>query len=104
MLNPHQIARACGIQPDSYINTTDLERYDTRIDRSFIPTTFFCHILGFTPSLCRFRPSYNVSPGAYLPVVVQRDGGRGIQCMKWGLVPGFTKKTEKPDHYRMVDC
>jgi hypothetical protein len=37
------------------------------------------------------------------------DGGRAddgaepvIQCMKWGLVPSFTGKTEKPDHFRMV--
>jgi hypothetical protein len=37
------------------------------------------------------------------------DGGGGaeevgpvIQCMKWGLVPSFTGKTEKPDHFRMV--
>lgn len=22
--------------------------------------------------------------------------------MKWGLIPSFTKKTEKPDHYKMV--
>jgi hypothetical protein len=63
----------------------------------------------------RFRPSYNVSPGAYLPVGAVRarpgcgDGGWGadgegpvIQCMKWGLVPSFTSKTEKPDHFRMV--
>ena len=64
----------------------------------------------------RFRPSYNVSPGAYLLVGTVRaqtaaggDGGRGddgaepvIQCMKWGLIPSFTGKTEKPDHFRMV--
>lgn len=55
-----------------------------------------------------YRPSYNVSPGAYLPVVlVERATGEAeespaIRCMKWGLVPSFTKKTEKPDHYKMV--
>nr|CAB3498919.1 unnamed protein product [Digitaria exilis] len=68
-----------------------------------------------TLDLDRFRPSYNVSPGAYLPVGTLRahtatggDGGRGdggvepvIQCMKWGLVPSFTGKNEKPDHFRM---
>ncbi|TVU25654.1 hypothetical protein EJB05_28158, partial [Eragrostis curvula] len=66
----------------------------------------------------RFRPSYNVSPGAYLPVGAVRarpagggDGGGGaeevgpvIQCMKWGLVPSFTGKTEKPDHFRMFNA
>ncbi|RLN41770.1 embryonic stem cell-specific 5-hydroxymethylcytosine-binding protein [Panicum miliaceum] len=71
-----------------------------------------------TLDLDRFRPSYNVAPGAYLPVGTVRaqpaaggDGGRGgdgaepvIQCMKWGLVPSFTGKTEKPDHFRMFNA
>ncbi|KAF8733863.1 hypothetical protein HU200_014715 [Digitaria exilis] len=71
-----------------------------------------------TLDLDRFRPSYNVSPGAYLPVGTLRahtatggDGGRGdggvepvIQCMKWGLVPSFTGKNEKPDHFRMFNA
>lgn len=25
-----------------------------------------------------------------------------VHCMRWGLVPSFTKKSEKPDFYRMV--
>ena len=25
-----------------------------------------------------------------------------VHYMKWGLVPSFTKKSEKPDHFRMV--
>uniref|UniRef100_A0A0E0PXT9 Embryonic stem cell-specific 5-hydroxymethylcytosine-binding protein n=1 Tax=Oryza rufipogon TaxID=4529 RepID=A0A0E0PXT9_ORYRU len=63
----------------------------------------------------RYRPSYNVSPGTYLPVGTVRarpagyDGGGDmdgevsvIQCMKWGLVPSFTGKNEKPDHFRML--
>ncbi|KAF0916893.1 hypothetical protein E2562_015070 [Oryza meyeriana var. granulata] len=65
----------------------------------------------------RYRPSYNVSPGAYLPVGTVRAqpagcyGGGGvdrlgpvIQCMKWGLVPSFTGKNEKPDHFRMFNA
>lgn len=49
-----------------------------------------------------------MSPGADLPVVRRGDGGSDgedgvvLHCMKWGLIPSFTKKTEKPDHYRMV--
>lgn len=65
----------------------------------------------------RFRPAYNVTPGFNLPVVRREDGrggdgdGQGqlvgglgaiVHCMKWGLIPSFTKKTEKPDHYKMV--
>ncbi|KAL6209030.1 hypothetical protein ACLB2K_019973 [Fragaria x ananassa] len=54
----------------------------------------------------RYQPRYNVSPGANLPVVRREDGADGedgvvLHCMKWGLIPSFTKKTEKPDHYRM---
>ena len=60
----------------------------------------------------RYRPSYNASPGSNLAVVRRDDaasgagasGGDGyaIHCMKWGLIPGFTKKSEKPDFYKMV--
>ncbi|KAK1649311.1 hypothetical protein QYE76_067116 [Lolium multiflorum] len=72
-----------------------------------------------TLQMDRFRPSYNVSPGAYLPVGAVRarapgddgDGGGGaeehvpvIQCMKWGLVPSFTGKNEKLDHFRMFNA
>lgn len=55
----------------------------------------------------RYRPSYNVSPGFSVPVVRREDEpndeGAVLHCMKWGLVPSFTKKTEKPDHYKMVN-
>ncbi|GAA0139392.1 hypothetical protein LIER_00946 [Lithospermum erythrorhizon] len=58
----------------------------------------------------RYRPSYNVSPGFNVPVVRRDDGkdkgeeeGVVLHCMKWGLVPSFTKKTDKPDHYKMFN-
>ncbi|PKA66123.1 hypothetical protein AXF42_Ash018413 [Apostasia shenzhenica] len=66
-----------------------------------------------TVQMDRFRPSYNVSPGAYLPVLTigsegqKPEGGEPrpvVHCMKWGLVPSFTKKTEKPDHFRMFNA
>ncbi|KAE8774200.1 embryonic stem cell-specific 5-hydroxymethylcytosine-binding protein [Hordeum vulgare] len=71
-----------------------------------------------TLQMDRFRPSYNVTPGAYLPVGTLRapaagdEGGGGgaeergpvIQCMKWGLVPSFSSKTDKPDHFRMFNA
>ncbi|CAL9040987.1 uncharacterized protein LOC135622700 isoform X1 [Musa acuminata AAA Group] len=83
-LNTDQIARACGLTVNAAsIRTHEIDRY---------------------------RPSYNVSPGAYLPVVlVERATGEAeespaIRCMKWGLVPSFTKKTEKPDHYKMFNA
>jgi len=27
-----------------------------------------------------------------------------LQCMRWGLIPSFTKKNEKPDHYKMFNA
>ncbi|XP_020246882.1 putative peptidase YMR114C [Asparagus officinalis] len=94
-LNAHQVAQACGLSP---------------LDASSVPTQH----------LDRYRPSYNVAPGAYLPVFrLQRSPatsscvgeaapapapGPVVHCMKWGLVPSFTKKMEKPDHYRMFNA
>ncbi|XP_072974273.1 uncharacterized protein [Typha angustifolia] len=82
-LNPDRVARACdlGDGGDDSIQTYQIDRY---------------------------RPSYNVSPGAYMPVVRKEKAAGGekavIHCMKWGLVPSFTKKAEKPDHYKMFNA
>ncbi|CAA7017851.1 unnamed protein product [Microthlaspi erraticum] len=59
--------------------------------------------------LDRYRPSYNVAPGSYIPVLrrdseVVGDGGVTVECMKWGLVPSFTKKTDKPDFFKMFNA
>ncbi|KAF8055253.1 hypothetical protein N665_1300s0001 [Sinapis alba] len=52
-----------------------------------------------------YRPSYNVAPGSYMPVLRRdNDGGVAVHCMKWGLVPGFTKKTDKPDFFKMFNA
>ncbi|KAL1091774.1 hypothetical protein V6Z11_D07G180500 [Gossypium hirsutum] len=58
----------------------------------------------------RYRPSYNVGPGMNFPVVRRDDGsntdGAGIvlHCMKWGLIPSFTKKSDKPDFFKMFNA
>ncbi|XP_042040083.1 abasic site processing protein HMCES-like isoform X2 [Salvia splendens] len=55
----------------------------------------------------RYRPSYNVAPGFNVPVVRLDDGGGDCvvsHCMKWGLVPSFTKKTDKVDHFKMFNA
>ncbi|XP_022758778.1 uncharacterized protein LOC111305469 [Durio zibethinus] len=56
----------------------------------------------------RYRPSYNVGPGMNLPVVRRDDGSNSdgvvLHCMKWGLIPSFTKKTDKPDFYKMFNA
>ncbi|OMO55701.1 hypothetical protein CCACVL1_27071 [Corchorus capsularis] len=58
-----------------------------------------------------YRPSYNVGPGMNLPVVRRDDranSGSGgevvLHCMKWGLIPSFTKKTDKPDYFKMFNA
>ncbi|KAF7845629.1 UPF0361 protein DC12 isogeny [Senna tora] len=54
------------------------------------------------------QPSYNVSPGFDVPVVRREDASNSngciVHCMKWGLIPSFTKKTEKPDYYKMFNA
>ncbi|GAQ84412.1 hypothetical protein KFL_001880060 [Klebsormidium nitens] len=96
-LDPGLVARATGVPPDKWV---DKEKY---------------------------HPSYNFSPGRYAPILrnarksadaseAKEDGEepkaaesdvppeRIIQCMKWGLVPSFTKKDEKPDFFRMFNA
>ncbi|VFR00643.1 unnamed protein product [Cuscuta campestris] len=70
-----------------------------------------CHVSGRRVrqlDLNRYRPSYNVSPGFNVPVVRREDGpdddGVVLHCMKWGLIPSFTKPNEKPDHYKMFNA
>ncbi|CAH8263710.1 unnamed protein product [Arabidopsis lyrata] len=58
--------------------------------------------------LDRYRPSYNIAPGSYIPVLRRENevvgDGVVVHCMKWGLVPGFTKKTDKPDFFKMFNA
>ncbi|XP_015694436.1 abasic site processing protein HMCES isoform X2 [Oryza brachyantha] len=107
-LSPSQAARAFGFPTRTCAAGSTIARGGGGGD--VIPTVP-------TLQMDRYRPSYNVSPGAYLPVGTMRplpagcDGGGGvdrevpvIQCMKWGLVPSFTGKNEKPDHFRIFNA
>ncbi len=63
--------------------------------------------VGYGIAYCSYHPSYNVAPGAHMPVVRYDSKDKAskepvVHCMRWGLVPSFTKKTEKPDYYQMV--
>ncbi|KAL0369908.1 UNVERIFIED_CONTAM: Abasic site processing protein HMCES [Sesamum angustifolium] len=67
-----------------------------------------CHLNGRPirhVNMDRYRPSYNVAPGFNVPVVRRDEEGDSdgvvLHCMKWGLIPSFTKKNEKIDHFKM---
>ncbi|KAH9612955.1 hypothetical protein KSS87_003586 [Heliosperma pusillum] len=82
----------CSLRPD------DIPR------ACHVPTSSVRHV-----DFNRYRPMYNVSPGSYLPVLRRDDGGdqgysAAVHCMKWGLIPSFAKKDDKPDHYRMFNA
>lgn len=52
-----------------------------------------------------YRPSHNASPGTHLPVIhLDKAGQPIIQSMRWGLVPSFTKPTDRPDFWRMFNA
>ncbi len=38
-----------------------------------------------------FRPRYNIAPGQEVAVVFNRDGGRSLGMMHWGLIPSWAK-------------
>ncbi|KAM7263367.1 hypothetical protein ACFE04_001050 [Oxalis oulophora] len=94
-------------------------RFTLRADG--VPTACYRnHPPSRTINLHMNRQSYNVSPGSSLPVIRQdaatdgsgtttTDGCRNnnnyaVHCMKWGLIPSFTKKTDKPDFYKMFNA
>jgi putative SOS response-associated peptidase YedK len=38
-----------------------------------------------------FQPNWNISPGQYIPAVVQRDGQNILESFLWGLIPSWSK-------------
>lgn len=51
------------------------------------------------------RTMENVSPGSSLPVILlnQDDGNYVIDVMKWGLIPHYAAKEDKPDHFYLFN-
>jgi len=37
------------------------------------------------------QPNWNVSPGQYIPAVIQRDGQNVLASLRWGLIPSWAK-------------
>lgn len=46
------------------------------------------------------KPHYNISPTLSTPVIVNRDGARVVQLMKWGLVAKGAKDTHSVFRYK----
>jgi putative SOS response-associated peptidase YedK len=55
--------------------------------------------------MSKFVPKNNMAPGNVFPVMqVAADGSFFIQAMAWGLIPGFTHHSAKPDHFKMFNA
>jgi putative SOS response-associated peptidase YedK len=56
----------------------------------FVPGTNFEERFEVEYTQAPLPPSYNVAPGATMPVVVQH-GSKRVELMKWGLIPFWAK-------------
>ena len=45
-----------------------------------------------------FTPSYNIAPGAPVPAIRQKSGGRVLDLLHWGLIPAWAKDREIARH------
>jgi hypothetical protein len=95
------------LAPDSLGNLMSIPDSEKPVLKLCCDLRYFCVECGYGIAYCRYHPSYNVAPGAHMPVVHYDSKDKAskepvVHCMRWGLVPSFTKKTEKPDYYRMV--
>lgn len=51
--------------------------------------------VGFENERSNLQPRYNICPTTTIDAVVERDGRRAVEPMRWGLVPSWWKKTLK---------
>ncbi|HRF09257.1 MAG TPA: SOS response-associated peptidase [Xanthobacteraceae bacterium] len=51
--------------------------------------------VGFENERSNLQPRYNICPTTTIDAVVERDGKRAVEPMRWGLVPSWWKKTLK---------
>lgn len=53
----------------------------------------------------KYQPGHNMSPGAFFPVIhANNSGDIVVTCMRWGLIPSFTKSDVSPDYFRLFNC
>lgn len=82
-----------------YTNTTiDAELVMKRLNAYLAPDFG----TGTNPANAALRPSFNIAPTQYVPVVVAKNGTRYLMRMYWGLIPPWGEadpaKGEKPTH------
>lgn len=41
--------------------------------------------------LCEYKPSWNIVPSKSVPVVIRRNGKNQMECLRWGLIPSWSK-------------
>lgn len=57
--------------------------------------TLYMLSVGFESERSNLQPRYNICPTTTIDAVVERDGKRVVESMRWGLVPSWWKKTLK---------
>ena len=62
-------------------------RFTLAIDPETLQSRFIISSETFLEHL----PRYNIAPQQLVPVIIQRDGGRTPELMRWGLIPFWAK-------------
>lgn len=50
------------------------------------------------------KPNYNLSPTQLAPVVLENDGERVLELMRWGLVPSWAKSVADASKYSLINA
>jgi putative SOS response-associated peptidase YedK len=81
-----------GTRRREQTHTTDVQTSPAAIDETVTEGQLVYHVIE------------NLSPGMIVPVVIHgEDGDRRVSMMKWGLIPHYSPRSEKPDHYKIFN-
>lgn len=53
------------------------------------------YLYSLSPGGSNLQPRYNIAPTTPIDTVIEQDGKRALVPMRWGLIPGWWKKTAK---------
>lgn len=73
-------------------------RYAIFTDRGELKAYYEAEAEGFEA----FEPVYNAAPSMLLPVVLQRNGSRHLELLRWGLIPHWSKDANIG--YKMINA